>query len=114
MESFAALSISPPRSPLHDLRLRKPIAASSQNDAIAFQKNKTIASHPPQQKEIAHFSKTNLIALLINHKAIASLLPQEKRSPISAKQTRSPSKPTTKRSHLSHLKKNDRYFSRKH
>jgi hypothetical protein len=51
-----------------------------------FKKNKTIASHPPQQKAIAHFSKTNPIALLTNHKAIASLLPQEKRSPTSAKQ----------------------------
>jgi hypothetical protein len=86
IESFAALSISPPRSPLHDLRLRKPIAASSQNDAIALQKNKLIASHPPQQKAIAHFSKTNPIALQTNHNTIASLLPQEKRSPTSAKQ----------------------------
>jgi hypothetical protein len=37
-----------------------------------------IASHPPQQKAIAHFSKTNPIALRTNHSMIASLLPQEK------------------------------------
>jgi hypothetical protein len=37
-----------------------------------FKKNKTIASHPPQQKAIAHISKTNSITLLINHKAIAN------------------------------------------
>jgi hypothetical protein len=78
IESFAALSISPPRSPLHDLHLRKLIAASSQNDAIALQKNKTIASHPPQQKAIAHFSKTNPIAFLITHNTIASHPPQQK------------------------------------
>jgi hypothetical protein len=45
-----------------------------------------IASLLPQQKAIAHFSKTNPIAILITHKAIASHPPQEKRSPTSAKQ----------------------------
>jgi hypothetical protein len=96
IESFAALSIYPPRSPLHDLRLRKLIAASSQNDAIALQKNKLIASHPPQQKEIAHFSKTNPIAFLINHNAIAFLLPRRKEIAVSvAKSKRSLPSPAT-------------------
>jgi hypothetical protein len=47
---------------------------------------KAIASHYLKQiKVIAHFSKTNLIALRKNHNAITSHPPQEKRSPTSAK-----------------------------
>jgi hypothetical protein len=48
--AIASLLTYEKRSPLHDLRLRKPIAASSQNDAIALQKNNTIAFLRPQEK----------------------------------------------------------------
>jgi hypothetical protein len=72
-----------------------------------------IASHPPQQKAIAHFSKTNPIALLITHSTIASLLPQEKRSPTFAKLMRSPSQQRDRISPISNKSKRSSILQKK-
>jgi hypothetical protein len=78
-----------------------------------FKKNKLIASHPPQQKAIAHFSKTNPITLRTNHSTIASLLPQEKRPFQQNKPDRLPNQPQHDRISPTSTKR-DRRFSREH